>query len=55
LAWKNESSTMPVVRSVAVPEKLTGIPRSRGDDTLPVPQATEWSLLVVVTVTVRVR
>jgi hypothetical protein len=38
---------------VVVPEKLTGMPCSDGE-TLPVPQATEWSLLVVVTVTVMV-
>jgi hypothetical protein len=54
LAWKNELSTVFVVRSVVVPEKLTGMPRSRGFDTLPVPQATEWSFFVVVTVTLRV-
>src|SRR5436305_5697467 len=44
LLEKKKPSTAPVVRSVVVPEKLTGIPRSRGDDTLPVPQATEWSV-----------
>jgi hypothetical protein len=53
LAWKNANSVVFVVRSVTVPEKLTGIP-CIDDETLPVPQATEWLLFVVVTVTVTV-
>src|SRR5512133_651056 len=53
LAWKNESSTMFAVRSVIVPEKLTGMPCSLLE-TVPTPQATEWSFVVVVTVTVMV-
>jgi hypothetical protein len=47
-AWENESSTVLVVRSVTVPEKLTGMPWSL-DETVPTPQATEWSFVVVVT------
>jgi hypothetical protein len=50
-AWVNENSPAPVVRLMKAPEKLTGIP-CIDDETLPVPQATEWSLVVVVTVTV---
>lgn len=37
---------MFVVRSAAVPKKLTGIP-TKPDESLPTPQATEWSLVVV--------
>ena len=44
---------MFVVRSVTVPEKLTGMPCNEVD-TLPVPHATELSLVVLVTVTVTV-
>jgi hypothetical protein len=40
-----------VVRSVTVPEKLTGMPCNLFE-TVPTPQATEWSFVVVVTVTV---
>ena len=53
-AWVNEDNSVSVLRSMNVPEKLTGMPSSRGFDTLPVPQATEWSFYVVVTVTLRV-
>src|SRR6266576_3897693 len=52
-AWVNENSPVPVLRLMNAPEKLTGIPWS-DDETLPVPQATEWSVFVVVTVTVMV-
>jgi len=37
LAWKKESRTRPVVRSVIVPEKLTGMP-CRRLDTVPTPR-----------------
>jgi len=51
LAWKKVFSTVLVVRSVML-VKLTGMPCNGRGDLLPVPQATEWSVFVVVTVTV---